>query len=155
MKKIIIVLIAILLLTGCEKSTAAVSSEKDPDMRPPELTLAVGENSFIAQLGSYTWSTYNEDGTSTGVASSSPGPIELAMRQKQIVGVKPQEPIKLNFAVKPIKYEVRIFNGSTSVDQKAEDGEVIAPRKRGLVIYEVLAYWKEGTALYVFKVKVK
>ena len=70
MKRIVILLLALTLTTGCAADPAAAHGGKsDSTMwkKLPALTVRVGENQGQAALGTYSWTWPNGDGTHTGV----------------------------------------------------------------------------------------
>ena len=80
MKRISILLLALLLTAGCLSKNPSQSEGTDrpaPQDTPPELTVSSGENHTRAILSTYSWSWPNPDGTSTGVEADGLHPLDM------------------------------------------------------------------------------
>ena len=80
MKRISILLLALLLMGGCRATpTAAHGGKSDSTMwkKPPALTVRVGENHGQAALGTYSWTWPNGNGTDTGVEADGLHPLDM------------------------------------------------------------------------------
>ncbi|QUW23100.1 hypothetical protein JSQ81_05905 [Sporosarcina sp. Marseille-Q4063] len=120
-------------------------------LEPPTLTIYVGEETVWPTLGTYSWRFENEDGTETAVESDSLAPSELVKNNKPLQ-VTVDTKVELNFEIQPDGYSVRIWDDDNHVIS-ASDKVVLSGK--GKIIYEVLAHWKQGTAVYVFSLNVE
>ncbi|MCM1989226.1 hypothetical protein [Oceanirhabdus seepicola] len=155
MKKILsMVLLLTFLLVGCIQKKQPVSDNVTSLTNPPELTVTVDTKSITAVLGTYSWNIDNGDGTVTSIESDSEAPPELAKDQNEALIVKQKSSIVLNFENKPTDYIVNIWEGNTQSTHEVINGEIIAPQQKGLVVFEVYAHWKEGSAYYAFSVNI-
>ena len=158
-------LILLLSLAGCSGLNAANEKAKNARpivesgsgetsehtiMEPPTLTINVGEETLMPTLGTYSWHFENEDGTGTGVESDSLSPPE-SVNNDNSMQVTADTEVKLNFEVQPDRYSVRIWDDENIIS--SSDKVVLS--SRGKVIYEVLAYWEQGTASYVFSLDIE
>lgn len=149
----------ILILTGCNDTNQDVDdnsgveqddhSEGDstnPNNEPPSLIVLVGEETIIPEVGTYSWSTDNEDGTVGGIEADSLSPSELNLPSNH-EDVSADTSIELEFDEEPQNYTVRVWD---------EDGDIINESSEfiifgeGEIIYEILAQWEQGTVSYVF-----
>ena len=81
MKRIVILLLALTLTTGCAADPAAAEGRKDEPTvwkKPPALTVQVGENQGQAALGTYSWTWPNGNGTDSGVEAAGLHPLDMA-----------------------------------------------------------------------------
>lgn len=114
---------------------------------PPKLTVSVDGDTIEGTLGTHSWSYDNSDGTSTGIDALSASPQEIVKNQKP-TNVNANSDINLNFEKPPTNYEVRIWGTDNTI--KGVYDKLVVPDYKGIVIYEVLANWEQGTATYVF-----
>ncbi len=83
MKRISILLLALLLSVGCRANPpAADGGDSDSTVwkKPPALTVQAGENQGQAALSTYSWTWPNGDGTHTGVEADGLHPLDMADR---------------------------------------------------------------------------
>ena len=152
---IIILLLLTLLLVACNPLNNTSEPNKDVSLsEPPELTITIDNQSITALLGTYSWYIHNKDGTIEGMEADAFAPPELVKHQNETLTVEPKSSIVLNFENKPDAYRVDIWEGNNQITQQVNDKIVIAPEQNGLVVYEVYARWKEGTAFYAFAINV-
>lgn len=147
--------IIILTMIGCSNDNVPnknlEESSEDGLIAPPNLTIHIGNETVTPRLGTYSWSNDNKDGTATSVESDSPSPPEL-VKENQPLQVTAEATIKLDFEKEPDRYTLRIWDEDHNV-VNATDKIVLSDK--GLVIYEVLAYWEEGTASYAFSLMIE
>ena len=80
MKRISILLLALLLTAGCLSKSQSQGEGADkpaPQDKPPALTVVSGESQTQATLSTYSWSWPNPDGTSTGVEADGLHPLDM------------------------------------------------------------------------------
>lgn len=135
---------------GGNKETSDDSSE-ETILKPPSLTIYVGEETVKPLLGTYSWSIDNEDGTESVIQADSFAPPEL-VKNNNPMQVTADKNVELEFAKQPDSYAVRIWDNDNNVISTS--GKVVLSGK-GKVIYEVLAHWKQGTASYVFSLNIE
>lgn len=151
MRKIFgILLMSVFFFAGCVQSKPTLSNKKSSLENPPKLTANVGNKSITAVVGTYSWNIDNGDGTSSFNEADSAGPPELIMYQKEKLTVQSGDIINLSFSHKPDDYKVSIWENNNPVVQWVNDGKIIVPQKKGLIVYEVYAKYKEGNAHYAF-----
>lgn len=83
MKRIVILLLALTLTTGCAADPAAAEGRKDEPTvwkKPPALTVQVGDQAGQAALSTYSWTWSNGDGTHTGVEADGLHPLDMLDR---------------------------------------------------------------------------
>jgi len=163
-------LIVLFLLTGCfgtsetddegdnNGETGQVSNDGESDdtseenfPEPPNLSIQVGEEILDPVLGTYSWSVEHEDGTVTATEVDSAAPPELVSIIDPME-VTADTTIDLDFEEQPDRYTVRIWDEDSNV--LSESDEVVLSGE-GIVIYEVLAHWEQGTATYAFSLDIE
>ncbi|SHE87819.1 hypothetical protein SAMN02746089_00933 [Caldanaerobius fijiensis DSM 17918] len=155
MRKIFgVLLLLTIFLVACAQSKPPVSNNGIFLKEPPELTVIAGNKSIAAVRGTYNWVIYSGNGTRTNIHADSGPPSKLIKFQKEPLNVKPESSIVLDFRIKPNDYKVNIWEGNKPIIQQVNNGIIIAPRQKGLVVYEVQATWNEGDACYAFSVNV-
>lgn len=79
MKRTILSLLALILMTGCTAHPQAASEGKTVSIqkKPPTLTVQVGENEGMAALSTYSWDWPNPDGTRSGVEADGMHPLDM------------------------------------------------------------------------------
>ena len=83
MKRISILLLALLLSVGCRANPpAADGGDSDSTVwkKPPALTVQAGENQGQAALSTYSWTWPNGNGTDSGVEADGLHPLDMADR---------------------------------------------------------------------------
>ncbi|WP_423188356.1 hypothetical protein ACO1PF_07010 [Alkalibacterium sp. f15] len=118
---------------------------------PPGLTLYAGEEILDPVLGTYSWSVENEDGTVTATEVDAAAPPELVSIIDPME-VTADTTIDLGFEEQPDRYTVRIWDEDNAI--LSESDEVVLSGE-GIVIYEVLAHWEQGTATYAFSLDIE
>lgn len=149
---ILALMFLILTMMGCSNANVpdkhSEESSDDGIIAPPSLTIHIGDETVSPRLGTYSWRRHNKDGTATAVESDSSSPPEL-VQEDQPLQVTAEATIKLDFEKEPDRYTLRIWDEDHNVVSATDK---IALSNQGIVIYEVLAYWEEGTASYAFSV---
>ena len=80
MKRISILLLALLLSVGCRANPpAADGGDRDSTVwkKPPALTVQAGENQGQAALSTYSWTWPNGNGTDSGVEADGLHPLDM------------------------------------------------------------------------------
>ena len=80
MKRIVILLLALTLTTGCAADPAAAEGRKDEPTvwkKPPALTVQVGDQAGQAALPTYSWTWPNGNGTDSGVEADGLHPLDM------------------------------------------------------------------------------
>lgn len=142
MKRIILMILIGLLLTGC--------STKLPMPPTPALTVD-GKNVPVVQ-GSYCWAKYGR-----GLCVDTVSPPEL-VKQLEPVPVVPGARLTIDFKYKPKTGSLLVHKwvDGQPVSQELEQGNVIVlPKQKGKHVYDFSAEWKEGSASYAFIIEVK
>lgn len=145
MRKIIgLFLLLAIFVTGCNQGKEQESSQESLS-NPPKLTITANKKSITALRGTTSWISFELD---------SAAPPELVNYQKERLNIKPKSKITLTFEREPDDLKVYIWEGNNQIIQQVKSGTIIAPRQKGLVVYEVYANWQEGSAHYAFSVNV-
>jgi hypothetical protein len=158
MKKVFGLLVLIgIVFVGCMEKKQTEVEKVSPLIKPPELTVSYNSKSIRAIQGTCSWYVENGDGTLSGFEADSVSPPELVNSQTDFLNVPSKASIILEFKNEPKAYEVYIWEGNDQTTKlKLQKNEVIVvPKKKGLVVYEVYAKWKEGNAHYAFSVIVE
>ena len=147
-----------------EKGNAPGSNgaSKPTSKEPPELKILDSTClGIIANIGTYSWTYDNGDGTQTGVCADSSHPLQW--QEFLVPMTTSDDTVELCFAVSPQEVSVRCWRDACwgKVDAEAENATLSGNRlelKDGGYIYEVVAKWTgenlaaEGTAYYGFYV---
>lgn len=155
---LVVIAIVVLTVTGCGNSDAMINGNnsdqtevvvKTPILKaPPNLSVTVDDIEVNLAKGTYSWSYPNGDGTSTAIEADSAAPPDLVKSLNQ-VDVTSESKIKLDFEKDPLSYQVRIWKTDYTTTNVNKESYGLSEHK-GLLVYEVLANWQEGTATYAF-----
>ncbi|WP_114351327.1 hypothetical protein [Saliterribacillus persicus] len=126
-------------------------SSESPTLKPPSLTVYVGEKIVRPSLGTYSWSVDNGDGTASGIEAGSSTPPEL-VKDSNPMQATANTNIELDFEVQPESYTVRIWGDDNNVVNSSVEFFLSG---KGKIVYEVLAHWEQGTASYAFSLDVE
>ena len=177
MKKLLSILIAVILIftmTACQNQISCPAAD-EPDQinapgsngaskptskEPPELKILDSTClGIVANMGTYSWTYDNGDGTQTGVCADSSHPLEW---QEFLIPMSTSDDtVELYFDVQPQEVSVRCWSDEYwgKVDAEEENVTLIENTlkvKDGGYIYEVVARWTgenlaaEGTVYYGF-----
>lgn len=146
-------------MSACASNKESVDTTKDPEfapemVAPPVLNISHENRRTHAERGTFSWSIHNDDGSEVMTSSDSEGPTEL-VKNTNPLKVPPKAIITLEFNDKPKEMLVNIWEDDKQIKQDFADMKLIVPESKGLVIYEVIATWEQGTSHYAFLVKVK
>lgn len=133
---------------GSEEAQAGVSEELP---EPPGLRVLAGDEEIEVVRGAYSWSVDNKDGTITAIEADTAAPPDL-VRTLSPVTVSSDETVELDFETEPDTYTVRIWEEDYKVSSERDD---VLLSVEGVVIYEVLANWSQGTSTYVFTLEIE
>ena len=125
-------------------------TEEIARLTPPKLTVSAEGNKIFAGQGSYSWSKVNDDGTVKNINTHTGPPPEFGGRE---LLVKSQSEVQLIFEEAPSDYQVRIWETDNAIP--VTDSTFTITQNKGKVIYEVVAYWEQGTATYAFTLNVE
>ena len=173
MNRILALLLAavlICLMTACQDQgepdptfpPGSNGASKPTSKEPPILTIQDGSGSEInANLGTYSWTYANDDGTMSGICADSSHPLEW----KEFLAplTTDYETVTLHFDVPPQELTIRCWSDDHWGQMNAKSKTVSLDGwdlelKKGGYIYEVIATWTgenlaaEGTAYYGFYV---
>ena len=159
----ILTLVIFLVVVGCSDENEATSEVKEENgtvqttqtsepkvLEPPDLTITAGEKTIHPILGTYSWTIDNGDGTGEGIEADSEAPPDL-VRGTNPLQLTATSSVKFNFEEPPTHYILNIWDENYTVVRQTKD---VDPSETGIVIYEVLAHWEQGTASYAFAVEV-
>lgn len=134
--------ICLILLMGCSDKNDTIETAT---LKPPDLTIHVGDETIKPVLGTYSWSIDNGDGTETGVDSDSDIAPEL-VKDIDPIHVTEDTNIELEFEKQPDNYTVNIWEDN-DIASTSNDVDLSG---HGEVIYEIVAHWQQGTGHYAF-----
>lgn len=109
--------------------------------------------SFI-KMGTSSWTTIDSSGDHVTVHSDSEGPVEL-VKDMVPLEVSPNSNFELYFSNQPDRVGVNIWEEDKEIEQEISDMQITSPEKEGLVVYEVIGEWEQGTVHYAFSIQVK
>lgn len=140
-------------LIGCSHSNDFQTEQNSNEVnlthnkKPPSLTITVGEEIIKAHQSGYNWRYFDEEtGETVGVEVESLPPKEILHAENAVI-VDLKEPIQLTFENEPIKYEIRAYDNNGRMLTTSNDFKDI--KEKGKTIYEIVASWANGTAIYV------
>lgn len=152
-KKWMIILLLILCL-GCTKVEENLEIKKigANKKEPPNLMIAIGEQTIRAVRGTYSWSYYEGQADEiTHVEADTAPPPEL-VNTENVTTVHSDAEVSLLFDYSPGDYTVRVWNSEKAI---ASYKKVELAAYEGIVIYEIEANWEQGTASYAFAVDIE
>ncbi|SDN22480.1 hypothetical protein [Bacillus sp. OK048] len=120
---------------------------------PPSTTITVGDKKVSVAQGSYCWRGFLN---AKCVDMISPPEIIKHQGIKPTI-VSPEAELKIDFKNKPnrtIEANIWINNGETEA-VPLNDNILIAPKDKGVYVYDIFAKWEKGDSSYVFVIEVK
>ena len=153
---LLIICCAFFFLIGCVEETIATdkpthSNPKENQLlEPPRLSIDIGNESISPIQGTYSWEYDNNDGTMTNTTVDKEGPPRLA-KQFHSPNVTTNSEVTLNFDLEPNDYDVRIWKD----DKVVSSSDSIDLTNKGEIIYEIIGYWDQGEASYVFSLLIE
>ncbi|MDQ0208854.1 YajG family lipoprotein [Alkalicoccobacillus murimartini] len=144
-RKIAMLVVLSFLLASCSDEM------NTDDIKPPELSISIGEETIDPVLGAYSWGETNVFGQGVSVSASSDLPVTIADYQEPITVASDSE-VSIEFEKQPTHYSVRTWDSEGQLDSYDELDLSI---HSGLNIYEILASWPEGTGSYSFYLDVE
>ncbi|MGX8177194.1 hypothetical protein ACWS7L_06850 [Exiguobacterium artemiae] len=121
---------------------------------PPEPDVSVNGTDIDVTSGSSCWRSLLN---SKCIDLTSSTPLEMTAKQKATV-VKPGAIIKVAFNDGPAPQRTKIEHWLKDVTNKTvqlKNEQLTAPNKKGLYIYHVYGWWKQGDGNVAFSVRVK
>ncbi|XKH49597.1 hypothetical protein LG275_08065 [Chryseomicrobium palamuruense] len=159
----ILTLVIFLVVVGCSDENEATSEVKEENgtvqttqsseatvLEPPEFTITAGEKTIHPTLGTHSWTIDNGDGTAESIEVDSDAPPDL-VTGKNTLQLTADSSVELNFEEPPTNYILRIWDEEYTIGRQTKEVDLTGT---GIVIYEVLAHWEQGTASYAFAVEV-
>lgn len=149
-----IAMISLVACTNGQSEEAILDKNERSSSELPTLKVFYGNDFIEAEIGTSSWTINNSDGTKTSIESDTAGPTEL------VTGVStfkasPESTIKLEFSNKPDEVIVNIWEENEQQEQDSTNMEIVLPDLEGVLIYEVIATWEQGTVAYAFSVEVE
>lgn len=155
-----LLLFASLLLVGCGTAMVQPGDQSEESeaihsqsQSPPPLEIRIGDDTFQAFRGGYSWSYYDpEEKMMAGVEAESRSPDEIANIEKGHQVDKSAE-VELIFDETPLSY--RVFVWDEAGNQEPVSAELDLSDHVGQNIFEIRAHWEQGDASYVFVLDVE
>ncbi|TAA66224.1 hypothetical protein [Planococcus salinarum] len=148
-----------LLLGGCGTSVQTGDQPDESEVihsqsqSPPPLELKIGDDTFPAFRGGYSWSYYDpEEKLMAGVEAESRSPHEIANIEKGHQADKSAK-VELIFGETPLSYLVFVWDAVGN--QEPVSAKLDLSDHEGQNIFEIRAHWKQGDASYVFVLDVE
>jgi len=139
MKRFCLILVVLLLLTGCGKQDTPID-------RPPSLQISYGDSSVFAQTSAYQW--YWKDGRQTESAVVDADAMGIGMDKLPYLSASKETALQLEFSQKPdrvlIQYYSAADNYTTPYEIDMVGGSTPAPLDGEDHLYQVSAVWLEG-----------
>lgn len=132
-----------ILLTAC-LAACQLGLPHPPD---PYLTLGTMEVP-------YKISTYSQEDSGRSIEADAADPEELT-KGKEYPAVPAGSELKVHFDDRPSSIEAGIWANNEDHSKEVEDNKVMLPKKKGTYIYIIHAHWKEGEAVYAFRIETK
>ena len=136
-------MVALLMLLSFLLASCSDEINTD-DLKPPKLSIIIGDETIDPVLGSYSWGETNVFGQGVGIEADSDLPSTIADYQKPIT-VSSDSKVSIEFEKQPTHYSIRTWDSGGQLDSYDELDLSI---HSGLNIFEVLASWPEGTGSY-------
>lgn len=138
MKKWCIILLMLLLLTGCSK-------ESEPIDRPHSLEMEYGESAVYAKTSAYEW--YWKDGREIKTASVDANAMGVSADTIPYLTAGEDTAIQLNFSNEPDRILVQVYsaedNYAAATEVTVVGSSMPAPTDDGDYLYSVSAVWLE------------
>lgn len=145
--------ILLFLLVGCVKCKPDIVDKTTELLSTPTLEILYKVKHIDAERGAYSWTIHNANGTQATINVDSSGPTEL-VKNSTPLSVSPGSTLALSFSDNPANIIINILKDSKSISQTITNNIVVTPESKGLVVYEVIATWNQGTVTYAFLVNV-
>lgn len=152
---LLIICCTFLFLVGCVEETIIIdkpvhsSAKENQLLEPPQLSIDIGNKIITTIQGTYSWEYENKDGSMTNTTVDIDGPSELA-KQFDSPNVTTNSQVTLNFDMELSKYAVRIWEDN----QVVSSSDSIDLMNKGEIIYEIIGYWDQGEASYIFSLHI-
>lgn len=151
----------LLLLMGCSKNATQkeIKVASNQLEKPPSIHFLYNDEKYQLMLGTYSWVIENEDGTTTGVEADCAAPPELVKHQEFKIIAKNHTPVKVVFDNEPERYEIGIWENNQLYETVTVDEDhsflLSADKEKDSIVYELVAYWSQGSASYAITVDVE
>lgn len=151
------ILIALLITLGCSNQNAGenqVNGRSEWEytvIKPPNLTVHIGDDTITAEVGTYSWTVDPGDGTHITTIADSAGPHEI-VKMIEPTPIKAGTDVAFEFEEEPLSYTVKIWDEDGNVTSESQEIEL---PDQGKVIYEVLARWENDTVSYAILLSVE
>ena len=149
----------LLVLAACSEEKAAkpadpvMESRKDLEEALPILDVTIDGREQPTIRGGYSWSFFDEkENASATIEAESLSPLELAENQKA-PRVNGETTIDLHFNKQPDSCYVQIWD-SEGVTRGPFD-DIVLGESSGKMVYQIIAEWEQGTATYIFSLKLE
>jgi hypothetical protein len=158
MRKASILMLIIFLVTflsSCKVREVKPIDTNEVQRNLPTLSVTNTNKSISmnAVRGRFDWTVYNEDGTNCTILADHAGSMEM-IKNIYPLAASNKDSLSFNFSKKPTSFRVYIIDGDRRIEQDILDNKVVVIQGKGLVVYEVIADWKQGTIGYAFSVEV-
>ncbi|MEH7346483.1 hypothetical protein V7122_21795 [Bacillus sp. JJ1532] len=121
---------------------------------PPSPTITFNEKKLEVARGSYCW-----DGLFNSICADTISPPRLIEHHEiKPVIVLPESELKIEFEKEPNVNTLgvnRWLNDNEVEDVSLNNNVLIAPKEKGVYIYDVHARWEKGSSSYAFVIEVR
>ena len=158
-------------LTGGEAATPDASPEEAAGTAPspsslsgpPEMTVTCGGAAYTALSGNYQWESDNGDGTMSRVIACGTHVLDFPYEERgSAIARDGNDSVTLSFGAEPERVKARCWSGEALGDADSyeanfltvpvTDGVIQLPGDGGWV-FEVTAFWDQGSAMYGFYIR--
>lgn len=115
----------------------------------PDLKLTQGINEIKILKCPYSWNTLFKHEKRNYTT-----PFELTHTFSPLL-VRPNTILNLNFNRKPNNFEITLWRSNTSAKVQITSSIICTPLEKGIYVYRIDAYWKQGVVAYLFKINVE
>jgi hypothetical protein len=142
-----IVIVLIILVIGIYFSLSLINSG------PPSPTITAGKKHIPTAQGSYCWnSLFN------GRCVDMISPPEIIKHEGlKPVAISPKTKLKIEFRKEPEKNTLgaNLWMRNSKTENVKINGQILTvPEEKGIYVYDIYAYWKNGSSSYAFVIEV-
>lgn len=148
MKKLLIILILIFFLFGCNDN---YNNIENPEI--PSLMVSFDNDEITVVRGTYDW-TITDGKYSTNFHADTESSEKIAEYMNGNI-ILPQTQLNLKFSQTPRKVNVIYWGEIIDVEYNFTDSIITVPNEEGIYVFEIVSEWEKGKVSYTIKIIVK